>query len=642
MNRFNLFLRRMRFALILAGILPQFVPAALAQSPLLKVEIVQPANGAVINVGSADTWSVQIAAAVGGGPGLVVVEFFGDGQTLGTTTGDPSSLSPINPFQLEWKNPAPGEHTLSAMAIAADGIGALSGLTTFKVVRTSDPLPGSVSVSALKKEASEVGDSKTRTLLFEFRRHGGAAVLPMIVFYDLGGTATPIADYVIPPFNAEEPPLPGDPTVPGIWRYVTIPVGQETAILPVVAHGDNLVEGDESVLVSVQAAPWSRPFNPLTDYLIGDPARAEGVIHDSPAPTASSLVITQPHDLQAFPGPGDIPIEAIAVDPKSVVNYVEFFANDKFIGDSAIVWDITPPAGSPIKHHFLWKGVTPGKYILTARMKDSADHEVVSAPVRIAVNFPIPGEVPVVSIETIDPEAAEPDPANIGIFQITRAGGDLTLPLKVHFKTDGSADRGIDYWLIPQSMFVPCPECDRPDIIIDGDTIEIPSGEKSVLMGVRGRSRTRRWKGGKCVAGPDPFFTTAATRPLIRRSRRRTWWGGFLRCETVIVEYTRRAAARPGSSLTAPKRANSSRPRRRPYHASRGVGSKRRFLAPGLLCRRPEGGEFGHRLHPASPAPGTTLTHEFLWEWGGSGRRVQADGPARWSATEPKSSSDPW
>ncbi len=76
-----------------------------------------------------------------------------------------------------------------------------------------------------------------------------------------------------------------------------------------------------------------------------------------------------------FHAPADVPLQAMAADPDGSVAKVEFFQGPVKIGE-----------GVAPSYTFLWAGVPPGAYVLTARATDETEAVTTSAPVTILVN----------------------------------------------------------------------------------------------------------------------------------------------------------------------------------------------------------------------------------------------------------------
>lgn len=102
--------------------------------------------------------------------------------------------------------------------------------------------------------------------------------------------------------------------------------------------------------------------------------------------SSASIVITSPKNGESFTPSSRITIQATAVDPRSYINRVEFFANEDRIGVSEIVFIRAPDPGEPIFHSLEWTEARPGGFKLTARGKDLQGMVVASERVEITVN----------------------------------------------------------------------------------------------------------------------------------------------------------------------------------------------------------------------------------------------------------------
>ncbi|MEW6161337.1 MAG: Ig-like domain-containing protein, partial [Verrucomicrobiota bacterium] len=220
-----------------------------------QVKIALPVEGAIFTAPA----SIHIAAqATDHEEAVITVEFFANGQSLGVTTNDFRLNSPINPFQITWSDVPAGEYTLTAKATDAKQASTLSEPVKIFVKPASTQIE--VSVATLKGEASEIGDSKSRTLIFQFIRAGNREIdLP--VFYSVHGTATMGQDY---------PELDGK---------LLIPKGAEVATLSFEVKADSIAEANESVIVRVEPPACIELATPPPDcYKVGARPEAHAVI----------------------------------------------------------------------------------------------------------------------------------------------------------------------------------------------------------------------------------------------------------------------------------------------------------------------------------------------------------------------------
>jgi hypothetical protein len=139
-----------------------------------------------------------------------------------------------------------------AIQLQANGaytLGTPSGATVIIADNDTPPLP-TVTVTAATPNASEAGPTSG---VFTVSRTGSTASA-LTVFYALGGAAINGVDYQS---------LPGS---------VTIPAGQSSTTITVIPIDDNLVEGNEAVVVQLQANGA---------YALGTPNSATVIIADN-------------------------------------------------------------------------------------------------------------------------------------------------------------------------------------------------------------------------------------------------------------------------------------------------------------------------------------------------------------------------
>jgi hypothetical protein len=118
------------------------------------------------------------------------------------------------------------------------------------------------------------------------------------------------------------------------------------------------------------------------------------------------IAIIRPANGTEFPL--DTPIEIVADtrDPDGYVPKVEFFADDRKIGESTVEFIRPPDPGQPQTFTFVWRQPAPGPHALTARATDDDGDTAMSAPVGIKVASSEP--LPIVTVTARDPFAVEP------------------------------------------------------------------------------------------------------------------------------------------------------------------------------------------------------------------------------------------
>jgi len=229
---------------------------------------------------------------------------------------------------------------------------------------SNNPLPV-VTIRATDPFASWSGKTGTFTA---FR--AGPTNMSLLVYYDIGGTASNGMDYAT------------------ISHFVTIP-GGVTSNTITISPINNGQTNTETVVLTLTNSPLMTPVN----YSIGFPDSA--TVYISPPgvtnipPTVSFI---QPTNRQTFNGPTNIQLIAGATDPDGYVVSVEFFANGNSLGISSNFAILDPP-GSPgvppgsRAFFFTWSNVPPDYYTLTAKATDNGGASGLSAPIKIVVQF---------------------------------------------------------------------------------------------------------------------------------------------------------------------------------------------------------------------------------------------------------------
>jgi hypothetical protein len=203
--------------------------------------------------------------------------------------------------------------------------------------------PTAVAVQAVDAGASEPG---TDTAMFLFSRSGPTNA-DLVVRYAVSGTAANIYDY---------------DTLHG---WLVIPAGTSSTNLTVAPLDDTLIEGDETVTLTLQSS---------TDYDLSGTGVATIVIHDdeNPPPT---VVLTSPPNGSIFPQGTNLTFTAIAGDANGSVTKVEFFKD----GTTKLGEDSSTP------YSFTWTNPPSGVHVLTGRATDNLGATGDSEPIVVIV-----------------------------------------------------------------------------------------------------------------------------------------------------------------------------------------------------------------------------------------------------------------
>ncbi len=390
---------------------------------------------------------------------LDTVEFFANDKSLGIVTNNPFSLAPYAGFCVAWSNVPRGNYVLTAQATDNFGLSATSAPVRITVGGPPPPPTNQIvvtieAVDAIASEQAPRLGIRSDPALLLVRRHGPTNVA-LLVQYRVSGSASNGVDYE---------KLSGE---------VAIPAGATTGEIFISAIDDSLVEGTESVVVTVVPPFCPAIYPPPPEcYLVGRPDTAIAYIRDNdfaPSNLPPAVRITAPPNGAVFPEGSDVRIEAVTVDRDGYAPMVEFFANGRKIGEEVINFIQAPPDGTPIQFSFTWSNVAPGPYTLTTRATDDEGATALSAPIeiKVATNRPPPPPTNVVvSIVALDSFASEgpwtnsfTDPTivrgtNTAEFAVRRAG-PTNDPITVRYHIGGTASNGVDYAALSGEVVIP-------------------------------------------------------------------------------------------------------------------------------------------------------------------------------------------
>jgi hypothetical protein len=287
-----------------------------------------------------------------------------------------------------------------------------------------------ISLAVVDEEAVEPGLlTAINPGTFAIRRSGNlASAIP--VRYTLSGTASNGVDYQF------------------LSNSVVIPAGATQALVRVIPLMDNLVEGIESVTLTiprVQCIDW----DPICYQLPGNAESVSGTVNirDNSGTTNNhppTVAIVTPTNGTSYAAPANIFIIANANDPDG---YQTLVGVDFYAGSLHLGFKTNLPTANPIGPFFIsWTNVPAGIYELTAVATDIAGARATSAPVRVTVG-PVPPEPTIVHVVVPDGTAVEGGPTaviNPGTFALRRKG-NLGTAIPVHISLTGTAANGVDY-----------------------------------------------------------------------------------------------------------------------------------------------------------------------------------------------------
>ncbi len=274
------------------------------------------------------------------------------------------------------------------------------------------------------------------------------------VFWTIGGTATSGVDYQLMP------------------RSVLLAAGQSEALVPVIAMDDLLVEGDETVTLTLQEnAAYTRGTTTAQTVTILD--------DDPPLVTLSvaDATLAEPSDAAQF---------RVTRTGRKDFNLVVFYS---LSGTASNGVDYTTPPGSVT----IPAGSASATFTLTPindSLLEGDETVIVTLQPAVSYNLANPAtytltlldnELPTVSVSTPDSTASEPG-ADTARFVFTRANtsaGDL----RVYYSVSGTAINGADYQTLTGEVLMPDGVASVTNIVtpIDDGFCERPETIRIVL-----------------------------------------------------------------------------------------------------------------------------------------------------------------
>jgi hypothetical protein len=303
-----------------------------------------------------------------------------------------------------------GAETLIVTTI--DDAGYDPGAPATATVTILDPPTPIVTLTVVDADASEAGPDPG---VFRFTRTGDHAAA-LTVTFSRTGTATNATDYT------------------NIGTSIVIPAGQASVDRSIVPVNDALVEGAETVLLTLVDG---------AGYDLGETTSGVVTIADQPVPTISMAVVDDTaaesgdQALFRFSRTGDttfslsITVSSLGSTATNVSDYASIGSTLLFpAGQATVDRPVVPVNDIRVE----------GPETVALTIVDGAHYDLGS---------PITGTVtiqdqptPIITVEAIDPSASETGSDN-GTFRFTRAG-DTALALTVTFTRTGTAASG-DY-----------------------------------------------------------------------------------------------------------------------------------------------------------------------------------------------------
>ena len=175
---------------------------------------------------------------------------------------------------------------------------------------------------------------------------------------------------------------------------LTIPAGQTTGAVEVAIVADGKFEPDETFFLNL-----SQPANGTLEVSRGTIT----IMNDDVLNVPPVVHLTKPSNGETFQAGARVTIVANASDPDGSISKVEFFGNERKLGEDL---------GEP--YTIDWLDLEPGEHLISARATDDAGVVVQSTQIRFLVNRPLP----------VPPSVLLSEPRGGSIFP---AGSDITI-----------------------------------------------------------------------------------------------------------------------------------------------------------------------------------------------------------------------
>jgi hypothetical protein len=342
-------------------------------------------------------------------------DYSGISSIVSIPANQPSATVTIAPLA---DNLVEGSETV-VLTISASSTYSIGAAGTATVTIADDP--AIVSINATDASASEVGPDGG---MFTVTRAGGNQAAALSVSVGIGGTATNGGDYA------------------GISSLVSIPANQASATVTIAPLPDNVVEGSETVVLTI---------NTSTTYSIGASGNATVNIADNPAVvsvTASDAGATEGGDTGTFTFARVGGNQAAALSVSVGIGGTATNGGD-YTGISSLVSIPANQASTTVTISALADALTEGNETVVLTLNTSTLYQVGtpgSATVTIA-----DAVLPAVTIAA--PDASASEAGNPGSFAITRTGSSAS-PLTVNLTISGNATNGTDYQSIATTFVI--------------------------------------------------------------------------------------------------------------------------------------------------------------------------------------------
>jgi hypothetical protein len=325
-----------------------------------KLEITAPLDGQTFKSG--ETVDIQAWAADPNGY-IPHVDFYDGVQKIGESqidfirAPDPGT---VVQHHFAWVNPPDGDHELTAHATDAKGLPVVS--TAVHVHVGAESAVVVVGITSIDPEATEPNASGVADpAVFRISRLAGPMNVDVPVYYSVGGTAQNGIDYE------------------KLSGQILLPTGQGSVDLVIKPLADKVLDGDESVIVSLEpvVCPAIYPTPPWC-YLIGTANMAKAIIHDAqqtPPPPVSVTLLSPPNGAVFSAGqPVEFAAMAITISAAMPAGVLDI-----------VMDDLVLESAKDLKLSFTRSDLKPGTHVVVARWTDASGKQAVSEPAKILV-----------------------------------------------------------------------------------------------------------------------------------------------------------------------------------------------------------------------------------------------------------------
>jgi PKD repeat protein len=357
--------------------------------------------------------------------------------------GASSATVLVTPLQ-DTEYEGPETAVLTVLPGAAYKVGSQNGAT---VTIADDDRP-TVTIVATTPNASEPAVSG----LFTVSRTGSTAA-PLAVTYTIGGTATNVTDYT------------------QIATTLTIAAGSGSASIPIQPIDDTLLEGPETVILTLSSSDV---------YNIGSPDTATVTIADNDGPTVS-VTATDTNASETGPAPAEFKISRSGNTAGAVTVYYTLTGSaTNGVDYNQLPSNVVIPEGASsatVQIMPIDDGIPEDRESVIITLFSNGWYKVGSPPGAMA--YISDNDLPTLTIVAADDNASETGPKKAR-FVVSR-NSTQNNTLTVQYTTGGSAKNGTDYQRLNGSLRIEANTASTEIYVTPVDDKEY-EGDRTVLL----------------------------------------------------------------------------------------------------------------------------------------------------------------